>query len=140
MCAKFILGSFMLTTIRSDNFDDDYLRTKETTLTEKERYKIHEILEDVYASIVSNIYENTRVLQLEDFSWGIFSGTKGRLQGFQNFELVNNKTRSLVHKRKLNISFEFTVPSIQAVWEKSSCLGSTCAMTIELQNAVFVLK
>lgn len=102
--------------------------------------KVDEILKDVYATVSKNIGINSRKLNLEDFSWGIFSGTKGRLQGFDNFQLINNDTVSTAEKRKLNLSFEFTVPTLAAIWEKSNCLGYSCVMTMELDQAVFVLR
>lgn len=106
----------------------------------QKQYKVNEILKDVYSTISQNMGENSRKLSLEDFSWGIFSGSKGRLQGFGDFQLVNNNTVPMAQKRKLNVSFEFTVPMLGAIWEKSVCLGYSCAMTMELENAVFVLR
>lgn len=135
--AIFVLFSVSAVVVRGD--DTNEYATNITDAIEKQ-YKVNKILKDVYAIIEANIYENTRKLKLEDFSWGIFSGTRGRLQGFQDFDLVNNNTLPTAQKRKLNVSFEFTVPTLQAVWEKSVCLGYTCAMTIELRDAVFVLR
>lgn len=106
----------------------------------QKQFKVNEILKDVYATVSKNMGENSRKLNLEDFSWGIFSGSKGRLQGFDHFQLVNNNTVSAAQKRKLNLSFEFTVPTLSAVWEKSVCLGYSCVMTMELDQAVFALR
>lgn len=112
----------------------------DTVVPKKYKMSKSKLLKEVYTTIEANIYENTRKLKLENFSWGIFSGTRGRLHGFQNFDLVNNNTMPVVQNHGLNVSFEFVVPTLQAVWEKSVCLGYTCAMNIQLQNAVFVLR
>lgn len=134
-----IFCSLALSTVSCNNIVE-HQATKRTIFTENVHDKANHILQDIYTTIELNIYENTPKLKLEDFSWGIFSGEKGRLQGFHNFQLVNNNTLSTTQKSKMNASFEFTVPSIRAVWEKSSCLGYSCDITIELQNAVFILQ
>lgn len=113
--------------------------TNRTDAVDKQ-YEVTDILKEVYAIITKNTRENTRKLILEDFSWGIFSGTQGRLEGFNDFQLVNNNTVPTAQKRKFNVSFEFTVPILRATWEKSVCLGHSCVLTMELKNAVFVLQ
>ncbi len=94
---------------------------------------------DLFATIEKNIRENSRKIKLNDFRWGIFSGSQGRLEGIQ-FQLVNDKTVIDAHGRYLNMTFESTVPRLRVTWDKSVCTGFQCAMTIELRKATFVLR
>lgn len=97
-------------------------------------------MRDIYATLTYSIRSNSQKLKLDDFSLGIFSGTKGHLNGIQHFELVNDNTLVHAENRLLNASFEFTVPELRATWEKSACMGNSYSMTIELRDAVFALQ
>lgn len=94
---------------------------------------------ELHATLVENIGQNSRKLKLEDFSWGLFSGAKGRLLGLRDYTL---RSRGVVDDpgHRLNIEYALAVPTLQATWEKSSCMGYGCAMTIELKDCEFEVR
>lgn len=93
---------------------------------------------ELYMMLVDNIRQNSRKLKLEDFSWGLFAGTRGRLLGLRNFTLWARTFNDDGHC--LNAEYRLMVPQLRATWEKSSCMGYGCAMTIELDNCEFAVR
>lgn len=93
---------------------------------------------ELYATLVDNIRHNSRKLKLEDFSWGLFAGTRGRLLGLRDYQLQASAADD--DGRRLNAEYRLTVPQLRATWEKSSCMGYGCAMTVELDNCEFAVR
>lgn len=93
---------------------------------------------ELYATLVDNIRQNSRKLKLEDFSWGLFAGTRGRLLGLSDYTLLARTFND--DGRRLNAEYRLTVPQLQATWEKSSCMGHGCAMTVELDDCEFAVR
>lgn len=108
----------------------------------KKQYEQNEILNDIYTTIVKNIKENSRELELEDFSWHIFNGAAGHLEGFNDLHLVSNISNIITIEqiKTLNISLEFLLTSLKATWQHSVCFGNNCVITMEMKNASFALR